>query len=98
LLDDDINTRKVPPGNADVAAFRAKAYPFTLNRTPAATGTAEVSEAYAHDEFGFAVLELVQDKGKTKLGYDASVFRIDASQSGFCRITLRPVRDIACSF
>lgn len=95
LLDDDILSGKVPTGTADIAAFRAQDYRFTVNQAPGATTTAPVSRAYAHDEFGFGVLDLVQGDGA--LGFNASLFRIDATQAGFCRVTLRPVRGIDCS-
>ena len=97
LLDDDIGSGKVPTGAADLAAFRAEHYRFTVNQTQGTAKTVELTRAYAHDEFGFAVLDVVHsDDGG--FGFDTNVFRIDATQAGFCRVGLRPARGIECSF
>jgi Calcineurin-like phosphoesterase len=96
LLDDDIGTGTVPLGNADLGAFQAQDYRFKVNQAAGASTTEQIRRAFAHDEFGFAVLDLVQGDGGA-VGYDANVFTIDATQLGVCRITLRPARNIECS-
>ena len=97
LLDDDMNTGKVPSGVADIAPFNQNYPAFTINQVSGTT-TGTATRAYSHDEFGFAVLDAVTDAGGSISGFVARVYKISSAQSGTCLITLKPHRNISCNF
>jgi hypothetical protein len=93
LLDADLNTGKVPAGNADVPAFTENSSPFQVATFAGAPKNETAKTAGAHDEFGFAVLEATSD-GRA---FNAQIYKLGTSKAGTCRILVAP-RSIDCDF
>ncbi len=98
LLDPDLNTGLVPPGTSDIASFSQTNAAFTINQFAGGASTANASKTYAHDEFGFAVLDAVRSPIGLITGYNAAVYKVSSALAGHCQITLRPKRGISCDF
>ncbi len=98
LLDKDINTGLPTPGTTDLAPFRQENKGFTVNDFTATPDVTTASTAFAHDEFGFALLTAIDRPGGETVGYDADVYKISSERAGHCVIELKPRRSIRCSF
>ncbi len=107
LLDPDMNTGLVPSGVTDIASYsqvstHGTQWTFTVNHFNNTTTTADFSHNYSHDEFGFAVLDAVNDVFGNTTGYVANVYKISTNHSGSCIITLGngfgQTRNLACNF
>ena len=107
LLDADMNTGIVPSGITDVASYSQISTPttqwtFTVNKFDGTKPTVNFSHNYSHDEFGFAVLDAVNDLFGNTTGYVANVYKISTNHSGRCTITLGngfgQKRSLACNF
>ncbi len=61
LLDDDLLTGVVPNGIVNQPAFNDVNYGFVVHTIEGSTTTANVMRSYSHDEFGFAVLDAVDE-------------------------------------
>ncbi len=98
LLDTDIITAATPDGITDLAPFRQANQGFTINHFTAVPDVTTAQKAFAHDEFGFAVLNAIDlPNGKT-VAYDADVYKISSARAGHCIIELTPRRNINCLF
>ncbi len=97
LLDPDLNTGDVPGGFANVPAFRQTTQGVDVNRFDGSVATTVATKTFAHDEFGFAVLDAIVEGGRT-VGYQADVYKVSSARAGHCVITLTPKRNIECTF
>lgn len=97
LLDPDLNTGDVPGGFANVPAFRQKNEAFDVNTFAGTVTSMTASRTFAHDEFGFALLDAITEGGRI-VGYQADVYKVSSARAGHCVITLVPRRNIECTF
>jgi hypothetical protein len=97
LLDPDVDTGKVPPGNVDLPSFTEKAASFSIGHFDGTKGAAVARSAGTHDEFGFAVLHADTGADGRIIGFKADIYKLGTTKAGTCVIALVP-RGLNCDF
>jgi hypothetical protein len=97
LLDADVETGKVPPGNVDLPAFTEHAAAFSVGHFDGTKGKVVAQSAGTHDEFGFALLHARGGDTGQITGFDADIYKLGTTKAGTCRIVLAP-RRLTCDF
>jgi hypothetical protein len=99
LLDPNLANGVAPDGDTDLPGYVLGPDPQQqVHAAGGAVATQPLTHAYTHDEFGFAVLDAVDDRDGNTTGYTANVYEISASHSGVCTIELKGHRNITCTF
>jgi hypothetical protein len=107
LLDPDMNTGLVPNGVSDPPGFSqasttSDAYSMDVHQYNGTVTTDQFAHSYAHDEFGFALLQANDTAGGMTTGYTVNAFKITSTHGGRCLIDLGnssgSTRHIACNF
>ena len=97
LLDPDIDTGVVPPGNVDLPAFTERAAVFTIGRFDGTKSKVVAQSAGTHDEFGFALLHADSGAAGKITGFHADIYKLGTTKAGTCKIVLAP-RSLTCDF
>jgi hypothetical protein len=97
LLDPDVATGRVPPGNVDIPGFSEHAAPFPVDHFDGTAGEAIAASAGTHDEFGFALLHAQTSDIGQITGFSADIYKLGTTKAGTCKIVLKP-RSLTCDF